>query len=173
MVWSTNSSVLLIGNSGCGKTRTLYNILSNIDTKSQKSLLLQLTRNTSFKKVKSSFESELVKKSDNIYTQIEGKHLLVGVEDVNLPHSTQLTEYLRQISCFGSWLDTKIVETKYLTGVNFLITCRAVGPDIRGWRCSSGSIVINIKEEEILESINLEKQNFGNFAKSENIMSQV
>ncbi|RKP21179.1 hypothetical protein ROZALSC1DRAFT_20732 [Rozella allomycis CSF55] len=111
--------VLLVGESGTGKTSIIQNM--NINN----FLVVNMSAQTSSETVQSIFESKMEKRTKNIYVPAGGKTLTIFIDDLNMPKkdsfgSQQPLELIKHWMDYGFVYDLQKQSIKYLTDIVLL-----------------------------------------------------
>ncbi|KAI8821286.1 dynein heavy chain and region D6 of dynein motor-domain-containing protein [Fimicolochytrium jonesii] len=125
---SRKSPVLAVGDVGTGKTSLVHQIILNQDTSNV--LMVNMSARTSSNGLQSILESKLEKRTKNMFVPIGGKHLIMFVDDLNMPAkdtfgSQPPLEFLRQWMDYGFCYDRQKQTQKYM---NDVLAVAAMGP---------------------------------------------
>lgn len=121
--------VLLIGDSGVGKTSLIQSIVGSPEVFAT-NLTINLSALSSSVGIQSAFESKLERRTKNIYFPIGGRQLLTFLDDLNMPAKDEFgsqpaLELLRHWIDYGFVYDRQKQTTKYF---NDILLIAAMGP---------------------------------------------
>lgn len=123
------SMVLLVGNTGVGKTAVVQSILLGLD-ETFSSQTINFSAQTSSKALQDIMESRVEKKTKDVYAPPAGRRLVCFIDDLNMPQkdlfgSQPPLELLRQWIDYGFWYDRAKQQPKYLRMLQLIA---AMGP---------------------------------------------
>jgi dynein heavy chain len=100
--------VLLVGNSGTGKTSIVQNLLQQYRTESSTTLTINFSAQTSSARVQEMIEERVEKRTKDVYVPIGGKRMITYIDDLNMPRKDEFgsqppLELLRQWIDYGFW----------------------------------------------------------------------
>jgi dynein heavy chain len=124
-----NKHVLLVGNTGTGTTSTVRGTLTN-PPEGFSALTINFSAQTSSNRVQEIIESNVEKRTKDVYVPQGGKKMIVFVDDLNMPAKDQYgsqppLELLRQWIDYGFWYDREKQTTNYIKDMQFVC---AMGP---------------------------------------------
>ncbi|XP_017886409.1 dynein heavy chain 2, axonemal [Ceratina calcarata] len=122
--------VLLLGPVGTGKTSVLRSVLDSLDETKYSVLTLNMSAQTTSKKVSDSVESRLEKRTKGVYIPVGGKVLIAFMDDFNMPMketygSQPPLELVRQLIGYGFWYDRHKQTQKFIQRLQLMA---AMGP---------------------------------------------
>eukprot|EP01107_Rhizomastix_libera_P003543 TRINITY_DN1618_c0_g1_i1.p1 TRINITY_DN1618_c0_g1~~TRINITY_DN1618_c0_g1_i1.p1 ORF type:complete len:3854 (-),score=1122.51 TRINITY_DN1618_c0_g1_i1:31-10566(-) len=122
--------VLLVGNSGTGKTATIESVLSGPLRDNYNTLSINFSAQTSAAKLQEFIEQYVEKRTQNVFVPRGGKKLIAFIDDLNLPEkdtfgSQPPLELLRQWIDYGFWYDRTAITPNNIKGMQLIA---AMGP---------------------------------------------
>jgi dynein heavy chain, axonemal len=132
---SANKSILLIGNSGAGKSAIISMHLSNLLRKQEIELVTaNFSARTTSLKAQQYIEAKLEKKSVGVYSGRSQKKLFIFFDDVNMPSKDQFgtqptIELLRQLQDKQGFYDRNKLLFKTIS--NYFMICVASNPAVK------------------------------------------
>eukprot|EP01138_Halocafeteria_seosinensis_P001392 gb/GECG01001428.1/.p1 GENE.gb/GECG01001428.1/~~gb/GECG01001428.1/.p1 ORF type:complete len:4689 (+),score=693.48 gb/GECG01001428.1/:1-14067(+) len=123
-------NTLIAGDTGTGKTVLVQGHLENMDQERYSWLPVNMSAATTSNSVQDIIEGALEKRAKNKLGPTGGKHLVVFVDDLNMPKkdtygSQPPLELLRQWIDYGGWYDRSKQSWKYIQDVQLMA---AMGP---------------------------------------------
>jgi len=126
-----NHAVLVTGQTGTGKTVSLFKVLTKeIDQNRYRTLFLNFSAQTSANQTQDIIDGKLDKRRKGVFGPPVGKRLVVMVDDLNMPAKETYgaqppIEILRQYMDHQGWYDRKEISFRKLVDIQF---CAAMGP---------------------------------------------
>lgn len=138
------SPVMLIGGVGNGKTSLAANSFKQLDPLKVNMLTINMSAQTTSTILQETIESKTEKRTKDVYYPLQGKELLIFIDDFNMPakdcYGSQPTlELLRQWIDYGFWYDRERQTRKFLKNISLMA---AMGPP-SGGRQSISPRVLN------------------------------
>jgi dynein heavy chain len=127
--FSNKKSILLVGDTGGGKTSLVQNCLQSLDSNNTL-LLINMSAQTSSAAVQGIIEGKLEKRSKNVFVPIGGKSMTIFVDDMNMPMkdtfgSQPPLEFIRHFIDYGFAYDRLKQGVKFFSDIMF---SGAMGP---------------------------------------------
>eukprot|EP00762_Andalucia_godoyi_P004499 ANDGO_05184.mRNA.1 Dynein-1-beta heavy chain len=121
--------VLLVGNTGVGKTAIVQSILQSLD-ETYSTLTINFSAQTSSKGLQDIIEARVEKKTKDVYAPPAGRKLVTFIDDLNMPQkdlfgSQPPLELLRHWMDYGFWYDRAKQQAKY---IKMMQVIAAMGP---------------------------------------------
>eukprot|EP01116_Phalansterium_solitarium_P023771 TRINITY_DN849_c1_g1_i4.p1 TRINITY_DN849_c1_g1~~TRINITY_DN849_c1_g1_i4.p1 ORF type:complete len:3887 (-),score=1955.58 TRINITY_DN849_c1_g1_i4:123-11783(-) len=122
--------VLLVGNTGTGKSAITHNVLQQYHNETWTTLTVNFSAATSSKAVQEMIEEKVEKRTKAVYVPIGGKRMITFIDDFNIvkkdAYGTQpALELVRQWIDYGSWYDRATATPKTIKEMQ--LVC-AMGP---------------------------------------------
>ena len=130
---SVERCVLVVGNTGVGKTVVVQEFLSNLDTDVYRYAMANFSAQTSAVNFRDMIEDKLDKRRKNLLGPPSGKKMIIFVDDLNMPVLEEYgaqppIELLRQIVDNGGFYDQKKVGLfKNVADTQFVMSCGPPG----------------------------------------------
>mmetsp|Transcript_1606 Transcript_1606/g.5028 ORF Transcript_1606/g.5028 Transcript_1606/m.5028 type:complete len:637 (+) Transcript_1606:8646-10556(+) len=117
---SSKHNLLVVGNTGVGKTVQVMGLMTNLPAKNSK-LVINFSATTKSSALQDIVESVMEKRSKDKLGPLGGKELLIFVDDFNMPQKTSAEspfqpplELLRLWMDYGGWYDRSKCAWKYI-----------------------------------------------------------
>ncbi|UJR33040.1 hypothetical protein I4U23_020499 [Adineta vaga] len=122
--------VLLVGTVGTGKTTVAENVLKKLDSDVFNTLTIHMSARTTSKMLQDIFESNLEKRTKNLFVPANGRRMIVFIDNMNMPSKDTYgfqpaLELIRTWIDYEFWYDRKTQGMKYVKNM-YLLT--VMGP---------------------------------------------